>query len=521
MISHFQRQLGAIGERHGRWGDDDWSDDWHDGQRSDQGSKFRFRLWTPTAQSVKLHIFDGPTTSASNVVPMRFNPRTGVWQAAGDDRWVNRKYYLYEVKVWVRSTAKVETNWVTDPYSLGLAATAARVVDLDDRDQPAGPVTHRNRSWRLLGYRPLRIACATSRPATLACRQPGKFRAFTYPPLQRHASSGSIAQAGLTHIHLCRRLTSPRAGNRLPGHRCSGRRRLDRAAGGYDRFATRDSSTGVTPRAPVFRKVVASIKWAGTHVEFRAIDALHRQNLRRDGRGLPTAAADRTTSRCSKIVPDYYPRCSALFTNTCCADTASEHAMMGKLLIDTAINWAREYKIDGFRFDLMGFHPKDQMLQLKAKLKEIDPDFYIYGEGWNFGEVANNARFVQASQLNLAGSGIGTFSDRMRDGVRGGGPFDGGEDLIKNQGFINGLWYDPNALAGPAQDSQRDQLLRDADWVRLGLAGTLKDYSFIDKDGNTKKGSEIDYNGQPAVCVRIHRRGNQLYFRARQSDLVR
>ena len=51
---------------------------------------------------------------------------------------------------------------------------------------------------------------------------------------------------------------------------------------------------------------------------------------------------------------------------------------------------------------------------------------YVYGEGWNFGEVANNARGVNATQFNMAGTGIGTFNDRLRDAVRGGSPFDGG-----------------------------------------------------------------------------------------------
>ncbi len=50
---------------------------------------------------------------------------------------------------------------------------------------------------------------------------------------------------------------------------------------------------------------------------------------------------------------------------------------------------------------------------------------YLYGEGWNFGEVANNARGVNATQLNMAGTGIGTFNDRLRDAARGGGPFSG------------------------------------------------------------------------------------------------
>ena len=62
---------------------------------------------------------------------------------------------------------------------------------------------------------------------------------------------------------------------------------------------------------------------------------------------------------------------------------------------------------------------------------------YVYGEGWNFGEVADNARGVNATQLNMAGTGIGIFNDRLRDAVRGGGPFDGGAPA--NQGFVTGL----------------------------------------------------------------------------------
>ena len=63
-------------------------------------------------------------------------------------------------------------------------------------------------------------------------------------------------------------------------------------------------------------------------------------------------------------------------------------------------------------------------------------DIYLYGEGWNFGEVADNARGENAIQRNMAGTGIGTFNDRLRDGARGGGPFSG----IQEQGFLTGLY---------------------------------------------------------------------------------
>jgi pullulanase-type alpha-1,6-glucosidase len=118
----------------------------------------------------------------------------------------------------------------------------------------------------------------------------------------------------------------------------------------------------------------------------------------------------------------------------------------------------------------------------------------VYGEGWNFGEVANNARGVNATQLNMADTGIGTFSDRLRDGARGGGPFSG----IQEQGFLTGLFYDPNATNQGTPADQRARLLLEMDWIRVGLAGGLASYAFVDRFGNTVNASQIDYNGQPA-----------------------
>ena len=155
-------------------------------------------------------------------------------------------------------------------------------------------------------------------------------------------------------------------------------------------------------------------------------------------------------------MPGYYHRLSpttgAVETSTCCSNTASEHRMMEKLMVESVVTWAREYKVDGFRFDLMGHHSKANMLAVRRALDRLTlrrdgvdgRSIYVYGEGWNFGEVANNARFVQASQLNLFGTGIGTFSDRLRDAVRGGGPFD---ENPRVQGFASGLLTDPNGDA--------------------------------------------------------------------------
>ncbi len=207
---------------------------------------------------------------------------------------------------------------------------------------------------------------------------------------------------------------------------------------------------------------------------------------------------DSAHSVLDKVVPWYYqrlnPQSGGVETSTCCSNTAPENAMMARLIRDSLVVWAKDYKIDSFRFDLMGHHPKAQILDALAAVKAVDPDTYFYGEGWNFGEVANNARFEQAIQANMAGTGIGTFSDRLRDAVRGGGPFDGGDWLRANQGFGNGAYVMPNDLEGVTKEAA----LHSADLVRLGMAGNLKDFVLTDYTGAKKRGSEVDYSGQPA-----------------------
>ena len=172
-------------------------------------------------------------------------------------------------------------------------------------------------------------------------------------------------------------------------------------------------------------------------------------------------------------------------------------------MIDSVVTWAKEYKLDGFRFDLMGHQPKSAMENLRRALDKLTlakdgvdgKSIYMYGEGWNFGEVANNARFVQASQLEMAGTGIGTFNDRLRDAVRGGGPFD---ENPRIQGFASGQYTDSNGdpINGtPAE--QRASLLLNQDRIKVGLTGNLRDYRFVDRTGATVTGADVDYNGQP------------------------
>jgi pullulanase-type alpha-1,6-glucosidase len=183
--------------------------------------------------------------------------------------------------------------------------------------------------------------------------------------------------------------------------------------------------------------------------------------------------------------------------------------MAEKMMVDAVVGWARDYRVDGFRFDLMGHSSRANLLAVRAALDRLTPArdgvdgraVYLYGEGWNFGEVADNARFYQATQGQLGGTGIGTFSDRLRDAVRGGGPFDADPRV---QGLGSGLAGAPNGAVSngvpvngdPAQ--QAATLAHATDLVQLGMAGNLRGFTFRDSTGEQVRGDQVDYNGKPA-----------------------
>src|SRR5437588_5337250 len=177
--------------------------------------------------------------------------------------------------------------------------------------------------------------------------------------------------------------------------------------------------------------------------------------------------------------------------------------MMEKLMIDALVLNAREYKIDGFRFDIMSFHFLYNMRHIQAALQALTPEkdgvdgsrIYLYGEGFNFGDTANNQIGPNASQINLYGFGIGTFNDRIRDGIRGGSPFT--DERV--QGFATGLLTDSSDYTNqnPPSPSPQAQLFHYSDWILVGLTGNLRDYSFVNSAGMTVTGAQVDYNGQP------------------------
>ena len=468
----------------------------------------RFTVWAPTAQRVALCLHAPGSEAASRLVPLQRGP-AGTWQARVPGDWFGHTYtYLADVPVRGRGLVR---NRVTDPYSLSLNADSRRswIGRLDDpRTQPPGwAATPRAPALAapvdLVVYE-LHVRDFSIGDSTVPAAHRGSYLGFTHAGSDGMAHLKRLAAAGVTDVHLLpafdlatvpeRGCTTPdrAALAALPPDSPEPQRLVMAQAGsdcfnwGYDplhfnapegSYAT-DAEDGAV-RLREFRAMVLALNAAGLRV---GMDKVYNHT---------SASGQHPKSVLDRLVPGYYHRLDAegrVTNSTCCDNTATEHRMMERLMIDSAVIWVREHRIDSFRFDLMGHQPRAAMERLqKAVDTAAGRRIEMIGEGWNFGEVKDGARFVQASQLSLAGSGIGSFSDRGRDAARGGGCCDDAAATVANPGWLN--------AAGRLADAEQRRL---ADLVRVGLAGTLRDFSMTTADGRVRRLSEIDYAGQPA-----------------------
>ncbi len=477
----------------------------------------QFKLWAPTARQVSVCLYQAAESGATGILPAIFDARTGAWTAR-ERKNDSGGYYKYLVDVWVPNVGVVR-NLVTDPYSVSLNADSRRsyIADLDSPAlKPDGWNAH-PRAKKLAAQTDmtvyeLHVRDFSINDATVSETSRGKYRAFAETQSNGMKHLKALADAGLTDIHLLPVFdfaTVPEKNCVTPDVSGEADSETQQAIihanadkdcfnWGYDPFhfnapegsyAT-DANDGAT-RVREFRAMVMALHHAGLRV---GMDVVYNHT---------TASGQKEKSVLDRIVPGYYHRLNAkgeVEKSTCCDNTATEHMMMGKLMIDSAALWAKHYAIDSFRFDLMGHQPRATMARLQARVNQVTGrKINLIGEGWNYGEVENGKRFVQASQLSLNGSGIGTFNDRLRDAARGGAYNDDIKNIEYNQGFINGLGYDANSVNQP--DNRRNDLMKTADMIRVGLAGSIKNVVLHTFDDSKKKLSEIKYNDQPAGFV--------------------
>ncbi|MFU8841647.1 MAG: alpha-1,6-glucosidase domain-containing protein [Nitriliruptoraceae bacterium] len=521
-------------------------------------------VWAPTARRLALQVTSEPTRGAAaswrRVEAVRGD--RGVWEirlAGGlpstDHLDAGTEGYRIEVEVYDPGEDAVVTNVVTDPWSVGLSADAcwSLLVDLDDLHDPtlappgwaagshAPPFAGQH---RMVAYE-LHVRDHSSADATVPEALRGTYRAFTLPHTAGNRHLARLAEAGVSHLHLLpitdmasvpERRSDPGAGE--PAGPAVAPSDAGAASGpynwGYDphHWLVPEGSYATDPDGPTrireVRELVAAVHRLGLRV---VLDVVCNHTYRA-GRH-PLSVLDR-------VVPGYYHRLDDLgriTTSTCCPNTATEHAMMDRLVLDTVLTWARAYRMDGFRFDLLGHHPAAQARRIRAALDALTLErdgvdgraIVLYGEGWEFGEVAGDARFVAATQRNLAGSGIGTFDDRLRDALRGGNHV----GARAEQGVASGRWWEPNGLPGGSargglpggsargaetargdgsggpgrdraggvdrgDDADRRRALELTDLVRLGVAGMLADLAVPCHDGVVRRGRELRYGAAPA-----------------------
>ena len=489
-----------------------------------------FALWAPTALTVTLLVWE--TGDATGSTPLVDGPPTHLPARRRDDgRWevgAGRvgagAQYLWEVEVFVPSTGRIEINRVTDPYSTALTLDSRRsvAVDLTQRAlKPAAwcenlsPVVDSDAARVIYE---LHVRDFSAADASVPPELRGTYAAFTVDSFgTRHLRT--LAGAGIDTLHLLpifdiASVPENRADQRVPEIPADASAASRRPQAAVTAVADRDAySWGYDPyhwmvpegsyareghqdggaRTREVREMVGALHGMGLQV---VLDQVYNRTA---------AAGQDQCSVLDRIVPGYYHRLAAdgaIEMSTCRNNVATERAMAERLMIDSCVAWVRDYRVDGFRFDLMGYHSVGTMARLREALEEVAEDavghpVYLYGEGWHMGEVSDNVLFRQASQGQLGELGIGTFNDRVRDAVHGGSFAQ--PDPRTDQGLGSGEVTDPNTLETRREDASRRDLAWRSDLMRLSLAGNLREFTLLTSDGHWRRGEEIGYGDSPAA----------------------
>jgi len=545
-------------------------------------------VWSPTAQKITLKLYDEDKNPVKTVQPTNRSQENGLWNFEIVPTF-DRYYYRFAVTVYHHQNGKINTYEVTDPYSVSLSVDSkfSQLVNLSDdaRLQPEGWQQIKKKQPKPIDITVLEahIRDFSMDDTTVPEHDRGTYNAFQFNGENGRELSGGmeylkgLRSAGLTHIHFLpvndiasitedktKRVDWDDPFRRLCEFTAPGI--LHKECETYGNTPIRQVFENLAANDPVTKEIqmVLNVEGGGLApndgfnwgydpyhfnvpegsyasdpdgpariLEFRnMVKALHQVGFKvvTDVVYNHTPASGLAEkSVLDKVVPGYYQRrntvTGAVETSTCCQNTAAEHYMMEKLMIDSILLWAKEYKVDSFRFDLMGHHPRSTMLHIKEALSELTlekhgvdgSNIYIYGEGWDFGEVAGDRIFKQATQFDLGGTGIGTFNDRIRDAIRGGN-FEGSG---RQQGFPNGLYLFPNSTAQADQETL-DKLLDYSDRIRVGMAGNLASYEYQNQTGEAVKGSEemIGYTAQPHETVNyIDKHDNETLWDNTQTKL--
>ena len=389
-----------------------------------------FTLWAPTADEVRLMLFDtGDSGHAYETVSMVAD-KEGTWTAKVEKDLIG-KFYPFNVKIkdkWMGDTPGINAK------AVGVNGKRAAIIDMNATDpegwaadkrpalaSPADAIIYE------MHHRDFSIDPSSG------IQHKGKFLALTeegtLSPEQLATGIDHLKELGVTHVHL------------LPSYDYASvdETRLDenKYNWGYDpqNYNVPDGSYSTDPYDPSvrikeFKQMVQALHKAGIRV---VLDVVYNHTF------------NTAESNFERTVPGYFyrqmPDGSFADASACGNETASNRPMMRKYMIESVLHWINEYHLDGFRFDLMGIHDIATMNEIRKAATAVDPSIIIYGEGWaaKAPQMPEDSLAMKANTYRMPG--IAAFSDEMRDGLRG--PFNdnhqgaflagvpGGEESIK------------------------------------------------------------------------------------------
>ncbi|MED0987348.1 type I pullulanase [Bacillus paramycoides] len=400
----------------------------------------KFRLWAPTASEAKLVTYNKWSDKIGTEINMQQGEK-GTWitELKGNQKGL---FYTYKVKIGDKWTEAV------DPYVRAASVNGDKgaVVDLEETNPKNWKVNKKPKFKNpedAIIYE-LHVRDLSIQPES-GIKHKGKYLGVTEKgtkgPEGVKTGLDYIKDLGVTHVQF------------LPifDYASVNEETLNEPQynWGYDpkNFNVPEGSYSTNPYEPTVR--ITELK--------QMIQTLHDNNLRVVMDVVYNHMYNAAESNFHKLVPGYYYRYNedGTFANGTGVgnDTASERKMMRKFMVDSVTYWAKEYNLDGFRFDLMGIHDYETMNEIRKGVNQIDPSIILHGEGWDLNTPL--AAELKANQKNAEKmKGIAHFNDNIRDGLKGSvfedtdNGFVNGkqnmEDRIK-KGITAGIDYDTNS----------------------------------------------------------------------------
>ncbi len=372
-----------------------------------------FRLWAPTSSSATANLYAGGSDKTpAATVALSLDKATGVWSGAFSERDGDGMFYDFTL------TNAKGTVTVLDPYARSMAAYKneggngrAAIVNLaSPRANPAGGMTA---SYVKLAQREdaviyeMSVRDFTVSPDSGVKAAPGSYLAFI-------EKIPYLKSLGITHVQLMPVLNFYFTDETKTAYEGSGTVSGNNYNWGYDphNYFTPEgwySSNAADPYARVaeLRTLINELHKAGLGV---LLDVVYNHMG--------------SVSFLDDVVPGYFFRTNAQGKLTsasgCGNDVATERVMARKLIVDSLAYWTREYKVDGFRFDLMGLMDTETVLSGYAAAKAINPDTLFEGEGWKMYNGPAGTSGMDQKYMTKTDS-IAVFNDEIRDLVKAGG----------------------------------------------------------------------------------------------------